>query len=247
MLADTPENGTASIEAALRLLQRVHEESREPELLTQSASLEALCLLQLGKVEEVFPLLETASMLRMPSEPLLARAYRAVGNDSKAEKLLQAGIYQSVLELLSLLGAYLEHPNRNAAAFRETCGRALAVAEVFHLETLHPGILLTFYLTAAQGFLSLGDRKAALELLERYTTLASSGIYPIRLHGDSYFDLLDSWLEENLVLGASPPREESLIEQSIVKSLTDNPAFAALHSEPRFQTLCRRLTKENMK
>lgn len=243
MLANTPEQGLAAIQEALALLQRIRRESREPELLTQAADLEALCLLQLGRAEEVFSLLGTASMLRMPSEPLLSQAYQAIGEPRQARKLLQAGIYQSVLELISLLNAYLEY-RENSDTFRETCRRDLAVSEAFQLETLHPAILLALYLTAAQGFLSLGDKEAALELLERYGALASSEIYPIRLHGDSYFDLLDEWLEETLLLGSAPPRNDQFIQKDIAEALTKIPAFTPLHSEPKFQALCSRLHKE---
>lgn len=244
MLADSPEQGQKAIEEALLLLRRVRQESGDAGLIAQAVNLEAMCLFQLGRAEEVFPLLSAASTLRMAPEPLLSQAYQAVGNSREAEKLLQVGIYQSALELSSLLTAYLENRKGDAAAFQETCDRALAVIKAFRLEALHPNTPLILYLTAAQGFLELGNREKALELLERYASLASSAIFPIRLHGDPYFDLLNEWLEENLMLGSAPPRDDVVIKKDIAAALTENPAFAPLHAEPGFQALCRRFSKE---
>ncbi|MDE6963454.1 MAG: transcriptional regulator, partial [Lachnospiraceae bacterium] len=61
------------------------------------------------------------------------------------------------------------------------------------------------------------------------------------LHGDSYFTLLDEWLDSCLPLGSGLPRDESLIRQSMAQAVIGNPAFESLGKEPRFQNIIRRL------
>ena len=70
---------------------------------------------------------------------------------------------------------------------------------------------------------------------EKYTDLATGEIYPLRLHGDAYFDLLDAWFDSALELGDYPPRDELLIRRSMTQALTGNPAFDSLADDPRFQ------------
>lgn len=73
--------------------------------------------------------------------------------------------------------------------------------------------------------MALGNTEQALDVLAQYTELAISDIYPLRLHGDKFFNLLDEWLEDELVLGSFPPRDETLIRHSITQALSENPPF----------------------
>ena len=122
-----------------------------------------------------------------------------------------------------------------------TCRLLTDLADSFSLRELHPGILLSCYLAIARGQAMLGETEKALRTLEDYTSLATGDIYPLRLHGNSYFDLLDEWLEDFLELGDYPPRNEALIRSSMTRALSDNPAFAILAEHPRFQSLIARL------
>lgn len=241
VLAGTPEGTLAILEEAASLFVRVREESEQAALADQAVNMEALCLLKLGRGEEVLELLADSVPLRMAPEPLLSEAFRITGNHEEAARVLQAGIYQTVLELMNLLLPYMDLCGEKDSSLEETCRRTLAVADAFELRTLHPGILLTAYLSIAQEFVKHGKTEKALDMLERYGALAASDIYPLKLHGDSYFTLLDGWLEENLPLGSSLPRSEDLIRKDILKALTATPAFAGLSDNKRFQNIIRRL------
>src|SRR5699024_1052566 len=94
------------------------------------------------------------------------------------------------------------------------------------------------------GWAALGEGEKALACLEKYTDLAAGDIYPLRLHGDAYFDLLDEWFDSALDLGDYPPRDEAIIRRSMTQALTENPAFVSLAAEPRFQNMVERL-KQN--
>ena len=109
------------------------------------------------------------------------------------------------------------------------------------MKTLHPGILLGVYITIAQGWLTLGDAEQALDVLTQYTDLAVSDIYPLHLHGDKFFNLLDEWFDSELMLGAFPPRDEMLIRHSMTQALSENPVFLPLVENPRFQAVVNRL------
>ena len=115
--------------------------------------------------------------------------------------------------------------------------------EALHMDELHPGIMMPCYIDMAQGWTVLGDKERALECLEKYTDIAVGEIYPLRLHGDAYFDLLDEWFDSTLELGDYPPRDELLIRRSMTQALTENPAFTPLADDPRFQIMAERLKR----
>lgn len=241
MLAKTPEKTAAVLEEAAGLFSRAREISDDMELSAQAVCMKALCMLQLGKTDEVFNLLEPLQTVQMNPEPLLASAFQITGKPKEGKKVLQAGIYNSLLALLNLLSSYMANCTDEPSVLIETGRRLMLIAETFNLKTLHPGMFLSLELSAAQGFCALNDKEQALNLLENYTELVLSDIYPLRLHGDSYFTLLDEWLDEYLALGSALPRDELIIRKSMADAVTANPAFESLKEEPRFQKLLHRL------
>ena len=84
-------------------------------------------------------------------------------------------------------------------------------------------------------------------ILSYYTDIATGDIFPMRLRGDSYFDLLDEWIDAGLELGDYPPRDEKIIRRSMTESLTENPAFEKLAGNVRFQELEERLRRNETK
>lgn len=240
-LAKTPQHSLTVLEEAMALFIHVKEESDNVSLTEQALNMEAFCLLRLGREAEVIDLLSDCTTLRMSTETLLSEALQLTGSTRKAKQILQAGTYQVILELLNLLIPYLALCPEDNEIFEETCRRILAITEIFQLKTLHPSSLLTVYLSIAQEYSRRSDKEKSLDILEKYAELAVSDIYPLRLKGDSYFTLLDDWLEECLPLGCSLPREESLVRSDIVKALTDNPLFTSLSGHVRYQHIIRRL------
>lgn len=239
--AGTPVKTEAVLKEALLLFRRIQKKGDDTALKNQALHMEALCLLVLGQEDEVLKLLDTSAHLRMAPEALMAQAFQKLGQHRKAACILQAGIYQTVVELMNLLPTYLALCPEEPAAQEETCRRILAIADVFRLEALHPGILFSVYLAMAQHWAGLGKTEQALELLERYASLAQSDIYPLRLKGDSYFTLLEEWIEESLPLGSDLPRAGAVVRESVRNAVAANPAFEGLHQNKRFQAILRRL------
>lgn len=237
-LAGSLEKGSAVLEEAMTLCAEVREQSGGA-LGAQAVNMEAFCLLRLDRVQEALELLKNSVPLRMAPEPLLAEAYQMTGNLQEARRVLQAGMYQIMLELLNLQLSYLGLCQEDA--LDETVRRISSLEKSFRLEALHPGMLLTAHIGIAQEYARRGDREQALNFLERYQKLAVSDIYPLALRGDSYFNLLDGWLEENMTLGGSLPREESAVRKSVQEAPAAVPAFSCLREDPRFQEILRRL------
>ena len=244
MLAKNPIKISDVLNEAMELFVRIKEESDNASLKEQALNMEAFCLLKLGRGEEAAALLSDFIPVKMAAEPLLAEAYQMTGNQQKAKQVLQAGIYQSMLELINLLLSYTKLCNQNNPVFEETCRRILAIADSFQLEPLHPAIMLNTYFYLAQEYIRHENEEKALTMLEKYCHLAVSNISSFCLHGDAYFSLLDDWLKENLTLGNQLPRQEALIRKEIVSALTETQVFSSLSGNQKFQEIVRRLKRE---
>jgi hypothetical protein len=230
----------ALIEEARELFSRVSSESENMELKRQAIYMKALTCLSSGDAATVLDLLGEKVTISLPVEPLIASAYSINGKAEEAKSVLQAGIFQNIVVLFNLFSSYLMLSSDSTAKFDETLRRALSVAEVFDLKRLHPGLFSGFLLSAAQGCMSIEKAEMAMEMLEMYTDMVTGNIYPLKLHGDSYFDLLDVWLRE-LDLGDSLPRSEKTIKKSMVEAVSENPAFSELSKFPRFTILLEKL------
>ena len=229
-----------AIEEAKELFIRVKSDSEDAELCRLALNMEAFCALSLGKAEEVIELLEGTSNKIISSETLLAPAYQMLGEQRQAKSVLQIGIYQHMVSLFDALSNYLLLCIDETKQFEETYRRTLAVFETFDIKNLHPALLVKFYIISAQGYTMVGNTKKALEILENYAELVTGDIYPLKLKGDNYFNLLEEWIE-TLDLGDSLPRDEKIICQSMVDGVVKNPAFTALSDEPQFQRMVEKL------
>ena len=65
------------------------------------------------------------------------------GAPEKAVSVLQAGIYQNFLSLLSQMSSYLDLCTDRHDTFRETWKRICILADVFQVEQLNPGVFLS--------------------------------------------------------------------------------------------------------
>lgn len=244
MLAPDQQGMENLAEEAAELCSRVRTGTDDPNLGQNALHLEPYCLLALRRPEEVLELLGPEPPMTGTPEPILASAWTMSGNADEAKKILQAAIYKNIITFLNLLPSYMEVCAEDRKKFEESCRRLCAVAEAFRMDKLNPGIMLTCYITMAQGWTALGEKEKTLEVLERYTELVCGDIYPVRLRGDEYFDLLYDWFEEELSLGEYPPRDESVIRHSMTQAVAENPVFAELANEPRFRKIVERLYRQ---
>ena len=229
------------MEEAKAIFSRVRTDSTDPKLGKEALQMEAYCLLALMRPAEALDLLEEDPPGIGPAEPLLASAYQMTGNTLDAKRVLQAGIYKQVVAFCNLLPSYMNLSMDDPERFEQLCTRFQAVADAFQMQHLHPSLLLSCYIVMARGWVFLGESGRALDVLGKYTDLATSSIYPLHLHGDSFFDLLDEWFHDVLILGTTLPRDDMVIRHSMTQALKEDPAFEPLKAEPRFQNMVSRL------
>lgn len=239
-LAPAPEACKQVFGVVKDLCLRIKEESDDVTLIRQANALEALAELRLGNAEVVVDLLHGSNDPPLGEEVLLAAAYQAAGDLEKARETSQVGVLRHLISLLGSIPSLLLYHVGDYAKFHAIMGRTLGLIELFNIKTLHPAILLNIYLAGSQGYLMLGDREKALDILEEYVELATADLFPLELRGDEIFDRVQTWLQD-LDLGAMPPRSEVIIRDSIVQAVTRNPALQELAGEARFQQLVRKL------
>lgn len=239
-LQKDPEAALSTIAEAKTLFVRVKEESEDVALKKKALFMEAFCCLTVGDAQTVIELLDGTLEDAMPPECIMAPAYQMMGRTEEAKTVLQSGIYQNIVVLFNFFPSYLMLCADDPVKFDEVLRRAFAVAEAFDLKHLHPSVLCGLYLCAAQGCMTQSRSERALDMLLKYTELVTGNIYPLALHGDSFFDLLDGWLSK-LDLGNSLPRDEKTIRKSMADVIVLTPAFSALSDEPRFKNMAEKL------
>ncbi len=228
------------IEEARALFIRVKEESDDVSSIKKALYLEAYCDLAAGEPNAALELLDGTIEPALPPESLMASAYQMTGQVKDAKAVLQIGIYQNIVVLFNFLPAYLMLCTDDPLKFDEILRRAFNAAESFDMRHLHPGVLVSLYICAAQGYIAQNNHEQALNMLQQYTEIVTSDIYPLKLHGDDFFDLLDDWLIK-LDLGNDLPRDEKTIRKSMSNVVVNNPAFSVLADKPRFQNIAEKL------
>lgn len=233
MLAEDPAVRQSVLDMAISLCERIQSESDDVWLSKEAASLTATCYLMMGQPQKVLAVLGE-TIRPQPNDDLgIAQAYLMLGNLEQATRVLQITIYQHLLTLIGASTSLLQLQNDQ---FDEILHRVMTVAEVFEVERLHPNSMAITYLTAAHGYCMKKDFEKAMDFIEKYTKLCTTHFFPFALHGDHFFDELDSWFKE-FDLGAGAPRNEAVIKESMIQSLTANPAFDTLKDQPRYQRM----------
>jgi len=241
-LVKDPQKSAELIAEAKDLFIRVKQESREGQLIRQSVFMEALCSLAAQKPEYVLELLEDTVAPALPPEVILSSAYQMLDRKDDAKAVLQVGIYQDLVTLFNFFPNYLLLCTDKPLKFEEVLRRARNMADDFDLKHLHPGVLVGLYIAAAQGYMMQGSHENALHMLQEYTEIVTGDIYPLKLHGDSFFDLLEGWLDK-LDLGTDLPRDERTIRKSMADVILLNPQFEVFSEEPRYQSIREKLTQ----
>lgn len=240
MLAGNQKTQMTVLEVAAGLCEKIQSESGDIWLSKEAVSLEATCYLMMGQPQATIEILGETIRPLSNDDVGVAQAYVMLGDTKKADRVLQISIYQHLLILINTLVSLLQIENEK---FEETLHRILTVAKVFHVDHLHPNTMAIAYLSAAQGYCTKGNYDQALCFLEKYTHICTTQFVPFMLHGDSFFNDIDSWFLE-FDLGKGLPRSESVIKASMIQSLTKNPVFEVLKDDQRYKLLVRKLKSD---
>lgn len=236
MLAENKDEQESVLQEAIDLCCRIKTEETDVQILNEANSIEALCCLILQQPEKVLKLLDESMKPTSSDEVILSSAYQMTGNISKAKEVLQIGIYQHLGEMTNIMVSYLALHQNFPKQFEDILKHVYPIADVFHLDTLNPNIMLKIYLIAAQGYVMQSNFESALNITKKYADLCISYASSFTLHGDEFFDSIDNWFEE-FDLGNQAPRDEKVIKKGMLQAITENPAFAPLKDEPRFKSI----------
>ena len=220
---------------AKALFIRVKTQSNDVGLINMAIYMEATCEMYLGEPSTIIDLLGKTKINIKPRESLLAMAYQQLDRQTESEAILQSGIYQHIFSAFDLLVTYIGCIESDDERFDEIVKRTLSFVEIFNIDELYQPFI-GYYVAIAQGFLEKQDIETALDMLERFAKLVTDGKsgFP---KGDSFFNLIDTWLNEPLI--ATP--KESINKQLANEIIKDEPIFDVLKDNPRFQTIAKRL------
>ncbi len=231
---------------AIALFVRIKGESRDLSLCKQSNCLQALCSLALEDPMEAINLLGDIDVLLIDESGVLANAYIMGGNVEKAREILQISTYQHLLIMVNTLITSLNMVTQEAEKFKSVVNRIHALLQVFEIPQLHPTTALTAYVSIAANYATQLQTEKAIEELTKYCNLAISIKYPIKLHGDAFFNRIDTMIEA-LDLQENAPKSDTAIKESIVDMVIHNPVFAILSDTEAYQQISQQLQilKEN--
>ena len=224
------------LEEIIALCRHIENDCRNAGVCSDASSFRAMVQLQLGCTQEVIETLEESCdpfRLSRSNDLLLIRAYLGQGNPDAANRFAQISMYLSLLSILENAALQLVIRRTDQSACEELLCRTDSVIEAFDFERLHPNLSAGYFYQAAIFCAGLGQNDRALDYLERFASCVRRLFDSPVLHGDRFFDCLDSWIDE---LGAATPRSMKLVAKSI-PPLFEHPAFAALQSEERLRKL----------
>ena len=246
MLAETEERKNQILEEAVIWCRHILKNCKDVGVCSDALVLKAGLDLQLGRAAEAVEALEPISdpcRLAGQDGSLLVQAYQMTGKQEKAKSYVQVKQY---LDLLNLVGSSIQSLalyENDFGRCEETMHRIIGVMEQYHLQQLHPNLGAQFYYQSAIIYAQNGKNENAVDALRSFEKCISELLKgeQIVLHGDSYFDLLDTWIER-LPLGDMSPRDQRLVRQS-VQGAFSHPAFEGIKTNREFQRLVYRMSK----
>lgn len=228
------------------LCERILQECKIIEICNQALSFKAMIDLQLGKPHDVIACLEEmvkTQNLSGSNDAVLIQAYQQVGETDKAKSSVQISMYIHLVTLVSTAAIHLSVNSENLSVCEETIRRTDFVISAYALQKLHPNSVAQLSYQAAVVYAIHKQQDKALERLSKFEYALNYLLTGdnVNLHGDSYFNELDSWFSQ-LDLGGAPPRNKKLIVDNAVQSLS-HPAFAILNHTDIFQKIKQNIIK----
>ena len=227
------------LEYANNILKRVCEDSKDSILKDKSLSLRAACLISLEKSEEALNILPSSDMLSISKDCLVASAYLKTKKENEVDQKLQVMIYKNVIDLITLLMMKSSLHNDD---WVKTSERVEDLIETFNLIEINISIVLNFYLSLATHYIKDNNPKIASQYVEKLLNLLiESKEKSFKIRGDEYFNQIDEWLDENLLLSTNPNRSDDMIVNFYLETIANNESFKEIISEGRVKFLADRV------
>lgn len=245
MLVENENERREILQEAVLLCDHILDRCSDMGICGDALSIKATLNLQLGKTDEVIEALAPVSdptRLSSNNDALLIQAYQMAGKLDDAKSHTQITMYLHLLNLIANaildLALYGDQYERCEETIRRTSG----IIALYHIDQLHPNAAAQFYYQMAVIYMVNEKNEEALKALGCFEKCVSTLLkdrVPL-LHGDSYFDRLNDWIER-LPLGEQAPRDKAFVGKSIRDAL-DNPLFVKLRAKEEFRRIYRHIT-----
>ncbi|MGM0166503.1 hypothetical protein IGI39_001463 [Enterococcus sp. AZ135] len=242
---DELQKSTIMAEAKV-LLVRVRELSENIELSRLALQSEAMYEMMCDNPQNIVALLENEC--RLDPQPsigtLLSHAHQMLGHHLEANIISQGSVFDAVISLFYEITSYLSICSDDVEKFEATYQRILVLEENFKVKSLFPLAVLSFYMTAAQGYLNFEDTEKTLSMLESYTLLVSDPIFSLGIKDDHFFSLIKEARKKQMSGGLIMPvlpRDEQAMKREIVHAVTENPVFFVLSDLSRYKRIVDKL------
>ncbi|MBQ2745552.1 MAG: helix-turn-helix transcriptional regulator [Lachnospiraceae bacterium] len=195
--------------------------------------------LQMGKPEVVIDDLEeliNPNRLLNQNDSLLIQAYTMKGDKEKADRFVQISMYVHLLTIVSDAVQFVGIHGSDKRLCMETMKRTDKLIEAYSLDKLSQHVVAGYQYQMAAVLCTYGEQNEAVSRLDKYARLVVDMLeHTPRLHGDSYFDKLDSCFED-FELGSQLVRDKKLVMESAIAEL-DNPIFAGLKEMVEYKNI----------
>ncbi len=192
------------------------------------ASVDLICNRPKEIIDGISNLLNPKRVLNQ-SDGLLIQAYLMDGQMQEADCFTQASMYLHLFMLVGDSIYYLSIHNKEKELCEETITRIDTLIQKYHMVELNPNIVASYHFQVALYRASMGEQAATVQRLQKYAKAVYLLTEKGMLHGDSYFNQLDSWFE-TLDLGTQMPRNKKIVVQS-AKEKMNHPIFIELCGE----------------
>jgi hypothetical protein len=113
------------------------------------------------------------------------------------------------------------------------------------LKHLHPFLLITFLNNVFISYTQQYRFEEAINTMKEIVDLMISQIFPVELHGDDYFYLLDDWMIEQRSINTNMPRDEKTVKTSLIEFYESHRGISTSYKDNKeFNQLLQKL-KEN--
>lgn len=248
-LAETKEKQMDICLRIEKLCQHIKENCKNMRIYGNVIMIQSLVYFQIGRIQEIMEELEDFSASNKfgnQSAILLAQAYAMLGNKEKADGCSQMSMYETIMNLLASATCYLRIHTEDLSVCEETIERIARVAEVYQISELNPNSLLAFEYQASICYLAHGEQQKALEHIDQYVVCLSRlfSTTELQLHGDTYFNKVEDWFDQELDNGINAPRNRKIVLEDAKKTL-NVPPFTVLNGNPEFEKIKSRLKELN--
>ena len=174
---------------------------------------------------------------------LTAACHQKLGNMEQAYRILQTSAYQHLLFLIQDSISFMMLRIDDLTACEKTIAKVKSLLELYQISHIHPYTAFQSLLAIAQVYAHHHLYEEAFkELTHSADILATTNMDKLQ-NQDDYFTELNSWLKE-IALDTQPPRNRTIVIESLLQIINELPEFQPMKNDPRFQHCIRILLQK---